>query len=77
VLGTKCTVDKDFVDDDEYGHCDGLRNAFSPSALFVCCKYVGESADAVSRPRPEAHMPSPAPVSNFFFEKVGTAAAED
>jgi hypothetical protein len=25
--------------DDQGGHCDGLRSAFTPSAHFICCRY--------------------------------------
>jgi len=38
VLGFNCAVDRDFVADDLGGHCDGLREAFSPRANFVCCR---------------------------------------
>jgi len=38
ILGIKCNVDTDFVDDDSGGDCDSLSAAFSPQATFVCCK---------------------------------------
>jgi len=38
ILGIKCNVDTDFVDDDSGGNCDSLSAAFSPQATFVCCK---------------------------------------
>ena len=38
VLGYNCEVDKDFVNDDLGGNCDGLKAAFSPRANFVCCR---------------------------------------
>uniref|UniRef100_A0A146KJT6 Anionic trypsin-2 n=1 Tax=Lygus hesperus TaxID=30085 RepID=A0A146KJT6_LYGHE len=36
LLGTDCTLDQDFVAD-KGGHCGGLKNAFTPTANFVCC----------------------------------------
>lgn len=39
LLGTDCTLDEDFLPDDQGGHCDGLRSAFTPSAHFICCRY--------------------------------------
>ena len=39
LLGLDCTLDEDFLPDDEGGHCDGLRFAFTPSAHFICCRY--------------------------------------
>lgn len=38
ILGTDCTVDKEFINDDLEGHCDGLKKAFTPRAFFVCCQ---------------------------------------
>ena len=38
ILGGDCTVDKEFVADSRKGHCEGLRNAFTPRAFFVCCQ---------------------------------------
>lgn len=38
ILGIKCSVDTDFVDDDSGGDCKSLSAAFSPQAKFVCCK---------------------------------------
>jgi hypothetical protein len=39
LLGMDCTLDEDFLPDDQGGHCDGLRSAFTPSAHFICCRY--------------------------------------
>jgi len=39
LLGLDCTLDEDFLPDDQGGHCDGLRSAFTPSAHFICCRY--------------------------------------
>jgi len=38
ILGTNCSVDKDFIPDDLGGHCRGLASGFSPQASFVCCR---------------------------------------
>jgi len=38
ILGIKCSVDSDFVDDDSGGDCNSLSAAFNPKATFVCCK---------------------------------------
>jgi len=38
ILGIKCSVDSDFVEDDSGGDCNSLSAAFSPQATFVCCK---------------------------------------
>nr|XP_018900085.1 PREDICTED: uncharacterized protein LOC109032420 [Bemisia tabaci] len=37
LLGLDCTLDADFLPDPQ-GHCEGLKNAFTPSAYFSCCK---------------------------------------
>lgn len=60
LLGTDCTLDRDFAADDVGGHCDGLRFAFTPAAHFSCCKYVersnttlpGEPAEATTTEDP-------------------------
>ncbi|XP_034245008.1 uncharacterized protein LOC117647389 [Thrips palmi] len=60
LLGTDCTLDRDFAADVEGGHCDGLRAAFTPAAHFSCCKYVersnatlpGEPADTTTTEDP-------------------------
>nr|CAD7569767.1 unnamed protein product [Timema californicum] len=44
LLGIDCTMDKDFLPDDDGGHCDGLRSAFTPSANFICCRYATGNA---------------------------------
>lgn len=53
LLGLDCTLDEDFLPDDQGGHCDGLRSAFTPSAHFICCRY-----NAANRTIP--HLPTPA-----------------
>lgn len=45
LLGLDCTLDEDFIHDNEGGHCKGLRSAFTPSAHFVCCRYSKEEFD--------------------------------
>ncbi|KAE8745571.1 hypothetical protein FOCC_FOCC007682, partial [Frankliniella occidentalis] len=62
LLGSDCTLDRDFAADDAGGHCEGLRAAFTPAAHFSCCKYVersnatlpGEPADATTTEDPVA-----------------------
>lgn len=39
LLSNSCLVDADFQPDIEGGHCAGLRNAFTPVAEFVCCRF--------------------------------------
>ncbi|XP_069701094.1 mucin-22-like isoform X2 [Periplaneta americana] len=34
-----CTLDEDFLPDDQGGHCEGLKSAFTPRAHFICCRY--------------------------------------
>ncbi|KAK3910698.1 Protein masquerade [Frankliniella fusca] len=62
LLGSDCTLDRDFAADDAGGHCEGLRAAFTPAAHFSCCKYVersnatlpGEPADTTATEDPGA-----------------------
>lgn len=61
LLGLDCTLDEDFLPDDQGGHCDGLRSAFTPSAHFTCCRY-----SAVNRTIP--HLPYPANVGQDVAE---------
>ncbi|XP_021921009.1 uncharacterized protein LOC110830416 [Zootermopsis nevadensis] len=61
LLGLDCTLDEDFLPDDQGGHCDGLRSAFTPSAHFTCCRY-----SAVNRTIP--HLPYPASVGQDVAE---------
>ena len=49
LLGLDCTLDEDFLPDDQGGHCDGLRSAFTPSAHFICCRY--NAANKTSSPQ--------------------------
>ena len=39
LLSNSCLVDADFQPDIEGGHCAGLRNAFTPVAEFICCRF--------------------------------------
>lgn len=39
MLGVDCTVNENFLADDN-GHCKGLRTAFTPETYFSCCQYV-------------------------------------
>lgn len=39
LLSNSCRVDSDFENDNENGHCDGLKHAFTPYANFVCCQH--------------------------------------
>ncbi|KAK8401029.1 hypothetical protein O3P69_002659 [Scylla paramamosain] len=39
MLGANCSVDVDFLPDDEGGNCAGLREAFTPKIDFSCCRY--------------------------------------
>lgn len=44
LLGLDCTLDEDFLPDDEGGnHCEGLKSAFTPSAHFVCCRAANKT----------------------------------
>lgn len=42
MLGNNCTTDDDFLPDSS-GNCDGLKQAFIPSAPFACCMFNGRS----------------------------------
>ncbi|XP_075222517.1 uncharacterized protein LOC142325076 [Lycorma delicatula] len=53
LLGLDCTLDEDFVPDDEEGHCDGLKSAFTPSAHFVCCKDTNKTTIPVINFKPK------------------------
>jgi hypothetical protein len=58
LLGLDCTLDEDFLPDDEGGHCDGLRSAFTPSAHFICCRYNPANGTVLAET-----APPPTPVS--------------
>ncbi|PNF34696.1 hypothetical protein B7P43_G05480 [Cryptotermes secundus] len=78
LLGLDCTLDEDFLPDDQGGHCDGLRSAFTPSAHFICCRY-----NAANRTIPPETLPLPvhltdndlAPFSDYSnTDSIGTGA---
>lgn len=80
LLGLDCTLDEDFLPDDQGGHCDGLRSAFTPSAHFICCRY-----NAANRTIPPETLPLPihitdndlAPFSDYSnTDTIGTGAEE-
>ena len=39
LLSHACTVDADFENDIDGGHCQGLKHAFNPKADFLCCAF--------------------------------------
>jgi len=49
ILGIKCSVDTDFVDDDSGGDCNSLSAAFNPKATFVCCRENPENFDTTEQ----------------------------
>ncbi|XP_046687897.1 uncharacterized protein LOC124373575 [Homalodisca vitripennis] len=72
LLGLDCTLDEDFLPDDEAGHhCEGLRSAFTPSAHFVCCR-------ATNRSLYKPPLVLPAGLTTAFTEAVtGRTTAAD
>lgn len=86
LLGTDCTLDRDFAADVEGGHCDGLRAAFTPAAHFSCCKYVersnatlpGEPADTTTTEDPaQAATTVPADAENVIETEIRVKPAAD
>ncbi|PSN55481.1 hypothetical protein C0J52_02601 [Blattella germanica] len=81
LLGLDCTLDEDFLPDDEGGHCDGLRSAFTPSAHFICCRY-----NAVNKTIPMghdvpdddfAHLGEDPPIQQTSFSSLDTSTYPD
>ncbi|OXA56496.1 transmembrane protease serine 11B-like protein [Folsomia candida] len=69
ILGGDCTVDKEFVADED-GHCDGLRKAFTPRAFFVCCKLLGGVTDNTTSTTTPISTPTTTPTSSISIESV-------
>ena len=72
ILGNDCTVDKEFIPDNNHGHCDGLKNAFTPSATFTCCQLLDNGTTTTATAKPPANLDDNGKLLfyNTFFERV-------
>ncbi|KAJ9577469.1 hypothetical protein L9F63_005970 [Diploptera punctata] len=68
MLGLDCTLDEDFLPDDEGGHCDGLRSAFTPSAHFICCRYNAINKTDINLP----HIMDASDISSTLSQEIST-----
>lgn len=59
LLGLDCTLDDDFIADDTDGHCNGLKNAFTPVAHFTCCQVTQVAPTKRTRPPMKSTTPIP------------------
>ncbi|CAL4062060.1 unnamed protein product, partial [Meganyctiphanes norvegica] len=50
MLGHNCEVDVDFLPTDTNGHCDGLREAFTPRIHFDCCRFNPNGSELTTQP---------------------------
>lgn len=57
MLGHNCEVDVDFLPTDTGGHCDGLKEAFTPRIHFICCKYNPNGGNLTTTPPPTTIAP--------------------